>query len=132
MLGRIASGHEEAPAALDDCGGCLDHRKTGAAGKLAEESEERSAVGGPDSGVPAGVRRMEEHHDLPFTVQVPAPVVVRETHRTIEHGSRRDGAHGDHDLRCERRQLGREERSAPAGLGQERASIASAGTGGRG
>jgi hypothetical protein len=132
MLGRIASGHEEAPAALDDCGGYLDHRKTGAAGKLPEEGEERRAVGGPHGGVPAGVRRMEEHHDLPCPVSVATPVVVRETDLAIEDGSRRDGAHCDHDLRCERRELGREEWPAPARFGQERASIASAGTDGRG
>ena len=114
------------PARSMTAGGHLHHGEAGARGQLSEEREERGAVGRPHAGVSARVRRVEEDHDLSPAGPEAPPVVVRETHGLVEHGARGDGAHGDHDLRAERLELGGEERLAPARLARERAAVSRA------
>jgi len=127
MLGRVSPGHEEAPAALDDRRGHLDHREAGARGQLAEERKEGSAVGRPHGAVTARVRRVEEDHDLPSAVAVASPVVVRKTHGGTQDGASGDGAHGDDDLGSEHCELGGEERLASTRFARQGAPIARSG-----
>ena len=126
MFRRVALRHEEASRALDDRRAHLHHGEAGARGQLSEEREERGAVGGPHTGVSARVRRVEEDHHLPPARLVALSVVARQTHGLIQHRARGDGAHGHHDLRAERLELGREERLASASLARERAAVSAA------